>query len=269
MSLAGITATAPVLPKRGLFICLVGPAGTGKSSLAAEFPSPEAIIDPRDEGMVDLAHEGLISIPLERIHKSTSFLKYRSNLEASLASSSKTIICESITGIQALCHDEACKMDYEGDRSTSKFYNYQAGPRTAADKYFQQLLDLMLKAQNLGKHVILIGHTVANMEKNQEGEDYLATFINADKQVTSRIRATFQNILVIVEVAETYKKGSIVKSQDTSSRWIYPHANNKYPSKNRLGLRSPIKYPEDQKQAYLEIMKAMRRDPKTGYRKAA
>ena len=253
------------LPKRGMLICLLGPAGYGKSSLAAEFPAPEAIIDPRDEGLIDLIYEGLIPMKLQDVHKSTSFTSYKNNLQASLSTPSKTVICESLTGIQALCQDEASAKDYEGDRSTSKFYNYQAGPRTAADKYFQQLLDLMLKLQNIGKHVILVGHTVANIEKNQEGEDYLATFIGADKQTTARIKTTFQNIFVIVDITKTFKKGSTVKPSE-SSTWIFPQVCSKYPSKNRLGLKQEFIYPSSSKAAYLEVMKQCRRNPATGYR---
>ncbi len=169
-------------------MCLVGPAGCGKSSFAAQFPFPEAVIDPRDEGLIDLIYEQQISMKLEQVHKSKDYDAYHSNLAMAVQGKARTIICESVTGIQAMCYQASSKNDYDNDLSHKKFLNYQNGPITAAEKYFQKLLDLMLKAQNLGKHVILIGHTVPKQQANLEGDDYLAMLLGADKQMTLKIK---------------------------------------------------------------------------------
>lgn len=259
-------ALTPALPPRGMLMCLVGPAGCGKSSFAAQFPSPEAIIDPRDEGLIDLIYEQQISMKLEQVHKSANFEEYKSNLSMAVQGRSKTIICESITGIQAMCYQSSSKNDYDNDLSHKKFLNYQNGPITAAEKYFQVLLDLMLKAQNLGKHVILIGHTVPKQTANLEGDDYLSMLLGADKQMTLKIKATFMNIFVIAHEA-VLKEGTTRASSQTK-RWLFAHENPKYPSKNRMGIQSEFLFPTTAKGAYLEFCTQTNRDLRTAYRRA-
>lgn len=261
-------ALPTVLPPRGLLCCLVGPAGCGKSSFAAQWPSPEAIIDPRDEGLIDLIYEKQIDLPINKVFKSTSFASYRNNLSASVDGPCKTIICESITGIQAMCYGITSKDDYDNDLSHKKFLNYQNGPITSAEKYFQVLLDLVLKAQNKGKHVWLIGHTVPKTVPNIEGEDFLATVLGADKQMTLRIKSTFMNIFVIAHAPVLKEGRGATKSTDDFKRWVYAHENPLYPSKNRMGIREEFPFPDTAKAAYLDFCQRTNRDPRTGYRKA-
>lgn len=266
---APLAALKPSLPPRGLLCCLVGPAGCGKSSFAAQWPGVEAVIDPRDEGLIDLIYEQQVPLTLDQVHRSDTYDKYRNNLSAAVAGKARTIVCESITGLQAMCYAEASKKDYDNDLSHKKFLNYQNGPITAAEKYFQVLLDLMLKAQNLGKHVWLIGHTVHKTAANLEGEDYLTMLLGADKQLTLKIKSTFMNIFVIaqelVPPEEGFKKGQV--KAGTHRTWLFPHTNLKYPSKNRCGLTHEWLWPSNAKEAYSTFCKETNRDPRTGYRK--
>lgn len=247
-------------------MCLVGPAGCGKSSFAAQFPSPEAIIDPRDEGLIDLIYEQQISMKLEQVHKSKDYEEYKNNLSFAVQGKARTIICESITGIQAMCYQASSKNDYDNDLSHKKFLNYQNGPITAAEKYFQVLLDMMLKAQNLGKHVILIGHTVPKQQANLEGDDYLAMLLGADKQMTLKIKATFMNIFVIAH--EAVLKEGTTRASGNMKKWLFAHENPRYPSKNRCGIKSEFIFPNSAKEAYLVFCSECNRDPKTAYRRS-
>ena len=268
MSLVLPSLAKPSMPLRGMLACLVGPPGCGKSSFVAQWPSPEAIIDPRDQGLVDLAYEGLISLPLSKIHTATDFDSYKNNLSVAVAGQSKTLILESITGIQALCHDAVAIADFEG-KQDAKFLSYQTGPISAADRYFQQLLDLMLKAQALGKHVWLIGHTKIGTVKNVTGEDYMGTIMGCTGAMALRIQAAFTNVFVLADSPDTNKKSThLVKGSSNFVRWMYPHTNPLFPSKNRMGLVCEFEFPSDPKEAYLEFCKRTNRSPSTGYRKS-
>lgn len=260
-------ALGTALPPRGLLCCLVGEAGCGKSSFATQWPSPEAIVDPRDEGLIDLIYEGLIPMKIEQVHRSANYLQYFNNLKASVAGSAKTLICESITGIQAMCYAHASHIDYDNDLSHKKFLNYQNGPITAAEKYFQALLDLMLVAQNKGKHVLLIGHIVNKTKPNLEGEDYLSMLLGADKQMTLKISATFMNIFVIAQEMIVSEGGDKKKGSSTYKNWMFAHKNPKYPSKNRMGIVSEFLFPSTAKEAYVTFCDKTNRDPRTGYRR--
>jgi hypothetical protein len=264
----GLPPTQPSLPVRGFFAAILGRPGSGKSTFASYWPDPVAVIDYRDQGLLDLASEGLLApgLTIDRISVCDHFEKYLASLQAAVAGPRKTIICESIIGIQSLCESYTSTKDFEGDRSDRRFLNYQAGPRTAANFYMQQLLDCMLQAQNKGKHVLLIGHVATGMEKNILGNDFLAGRLSASKAMTERILATMMNVFVFVNEAETvYDKGTF-KSNKTTNRLCYPHECSEYPSKNRLGLTGPFDINGSPQEMFLKFCAKTRRNPKTGYR---
>lgn len=260
-------APPPILPKRGFFSAIIGRPGCGKSTFAAQWPSPECVIDIRDQGMLDLASEGLLPFGTDKIHVCETFDKYKSTLDAVLQGPAKTVICESIIGIQALCHDIASRKDYDGDMSTKAFFNYQAGPITAADKYFQQLIDLMLAAQNRGKHILLVGHLSTGSEKNELGQDYQSGKLIASKAMNGRIGASLQNVFVFVNEPAIEKISGQMKTTGNSVRRCYCHTCPTYPvAKNRLNINNAFSLPGNPREVYLEFCKQTRRNPTTGYR---
>ncbi len=254
------------LPVRGMFAVLAGPPGTGKSSWAAQWPSPEAIIDPRDEGMIDLIYEGLVDMPLSSVFKSINYNSYLGNLQAAVTSPSKTVICESITGMQALCEDICLTETYQNDGF--KFNHFQSGPIFAANHYFQKLLDVMIRLQNVGKHVILIGHTKPGTIKNFMGEDYAGIIMGCTGATALRIQAACMNVLVLVDNPETAKNttGMGLRAGTDSTRWMFSQANPRFPSKNRMGITAEFPFPSSAKEAYLEFCRRTKRNPKTGFR---
>lgn len=255
-------------PKRGSLICLIGKPGIGKSSFAQEFPDPDTIIEPRDQGVLDLAYEGLIRTKTDRIFLSSTYGAYLSNLSASINGTCKTIICESLKGLCSLCNDHCSATDHGGDYSPRSFLNFQQGPIQAAEKYFQALIDMMLRAQNLGKHVILIGHSRSVAQDNKTGEDWLADTLECDKRVAAIVHGSFTNIFHIVDAVPTERRQGKTKATSGTSRWMYVNVNPHYLAKNRMGLVGEIEFPSSPKAAYLSYCSAAKRDPKTGYKLA-
>ena len=126
----------------------------------------------------------------------------------------------------------------------------------------------MLRLQNVGKHVLFIGHTVVNAEKNLEGEDFMAQLLGADKQMTLRIRATFSNIFVITTIPTTLGKPGQINKVNEFQKWCFPQETPKYPSKNRIGLTQEFKVPAIARDFYLTLCQQTKRDPSTFFRKA-
>lgn len=257
--------------KRGMFSILLGPPGSGKSSFCAEWPSPEFVTDPRDQGILDLQAEGLIKIPEGRLHTCSSFEGYKNNLQIAVRSPSKTIVCESMIGVQALCWDHVSKAHHQGDTSNKSFLNYQAGPIQATDHYYSSLLDLMREAQSLSKHVWFVGHTKVGTQKTVLGDDQLAVMAAFNtERLWNLTEATCMNVFVLAMETSPARDVNKTTSKVTSefNMWMFGHKNPHYPSKNRMGVTQQFIFPSTPREAFLKFCVETKRDPKTGYRKA-
>lgn len=254
-------------PPRGQLLCLLGAPGMGKSSWAAQWPGVRFVIDPRDEGIIDLVYEQLLPIKFEQVLRAENYIQFKANLYSCLTDPScKTIVLESISGIQDLCWDECSRMDHGNDMSKRSFLNYQEGPIGADSKYFKSIVDTLQLAQNRGKHSILTGHTKVGPTKNVDGDDWLKELLDADPRFAKRINATFSNIFHIVDLVDPTKKGGQFKAGE-ATRFVHCTTNPKYFAKNRMGLLGGFPFPSDPKAAYLAYCKHTNRNPLTGYRK--
>jgi hypothetical protein len=67
---------------RGRLIALIGTPGIGKTSLAAEFPNPRFVIDPKESGIIDLQESGQVrsDIPYKNVADFTDLIKYNEDL---------------------------------------------------------------------------------------------------------------------------------------------------------------------------------------------
>lgn len=248
---------------------LIGQPGMGKSSFCAEWPGVRFCIDPRDEGIINLLYEGLLpkTVQLDHILRCVDYTGYKNNLTKLINDPNcRTIVCESVIGIQNLCWDHCSRTDHGGDTGPRSFLNFQAGPIQADYKYFKELTDMMQQAQNMGKHVILTGHTESKEKENVEGEDWLQATLAADKRFAKRIGVTFQNIFHITDlVALEGKKGD--HKAGGFQRFVFTTAQPKYFAKNQMGLSMGFIFSQiSGREAFLGFCSHCKRDPKTCYR---
>lgn len=224
------------------------------------------ICDPRDQSVKDLVSYGSISTPADIIvaQDFTSFLQAITDFRQS---DHKVLVCESMTGIGALCDDMALITDFGNDKY--KFVNFQNGYITAANVYFQKLIDEWLACQDLGKIVFVTAHTkVSGSGKNVTGEDWVSSALDTTPQIGRRLQATFPNIFNIGWYTSTEKVGARQKATDMKLK-LYTGFNPLFPGKSKLGLTlddAEIDYPSSMEKVYELYCRLFRLSPETNKR---
>lgn len=185
------TATSE-LPTLGRFVMIYAPPGGGKTSLAAQFPSPLFVITSGETGIHYLKKRGVAdtnipvitldapwdesNIPAGTPHP--GWVKLIDTLGEFLNSDHQyqTLVLDTTSGADILCLQTCGSLDFGGDmvsRSQDSWNHYANGPRTAARTYWQsQLINLCTRIRDKGKNVILLAHEAQKPKTNFEGSDY-------------------------------------------------------------------------------------------------
>lgn len=224
------------------------------------------VCDPRDRSIKDLVDYDLVPRPAEIVvpQDFTSFVKA---VEDFRSSDHRCGVFESLTGIGSLCDDHALMTDY--DNNKFKFQNFQNGKDTAANVYFQQLIDLWLACQEEGKIVFLTAHTkVSGSGKNVIGEDWVSSALDTSPQIGRRMLATFPNIFNIGWRTATEKIGAKQKATDMDLK-LFTSFNPSFPGKSKLSLSpedAEIAYPSTKEEVYKLYCRLFRISPETNKR---
>ena len=257
---------------RGVLVCLIGLAGTGKSSLLAQFPNCEFIVDKRDQGILDLmdySETTGVNLPRSSVTVCDNYLNYKGTLEAAIEGPSDTIVLESLVGIQSFCDDYTMSHDYDSasnPKAGNQFVNYRQGLILSANVHFQALIDLMIRGQNSGKNIFLTGHSKIGSGKSVTSEDWVSQVLENSPEIGRRVNASFATILHIGQSVATIKPAGKVRATGDIVYSIYTELNPYFPAKNRMGLHGEIEYPSSPQEAYLVLCKALKLDPNTGKR---
>lgn len=255
---------------RGKFIIILGQAGMGKTSLAAQFPDPMFICDETDDGLLDLIDNGQVpEIPSTVAATWTEFIAETKN---ALQRKPGSVVFDSLSGIQQLAFKACCKIDYGNDFTDKGFLSFGKGPDTVikGDDYLPKWLSLLREFRNQGTNVILTGHTRTKTYDNPHGGNYDREIPDLHEKVWSLISRSAENILFLtvhVPVRDSKPNQKTKVSGDTirvlrcTSSPVYPEA------KNRLNIRDEILLSEEgdnpSQDTYLKFCKSGKLNPLT------
>jgi hypothetical protein len=147
--------------KAALKVFVYGPEGIGKSTLAAEFPSP-VFID---------VEGGTNQLPVARMPRSTSWTMLLDEVRAVRDGDvpCSTLVVDTADAAERLCVAHVCAKDGKDDIES---YGYGKGYGVAVAE-FGKLLDLLSEVAERGRNVVLTGHSIlSKFERPDESGAY-------------------------------------------------------------------------------------------------
>jgi len=161
------------------FMVLYSPGGAGKTTFAAQAPSPAFIHDAHEDGINILSQERQVPKP---VYTQSLPIKSESwNLlldTSSIPDSAETIVYESITGLEMIAQQYHCETEYNGNWNL--FSKYARGRKEVAKNLWPEFIQVLKDLRNEGKNVILTAHSIDKEVTESDGTVYLKQKVYCD-----------------------------------------------------------------------------------------
>lgn len=233
-----------------------GPPGIGKTELVAQFPDPLFIIDPQEDGVMDLVDFGWIEV--NDIWSAEDYQQFMEHLKSAVEYPCKTVVIETLAGWEALMHNHAfTTLQY---KTWDKFTLFNDGARACA-RFVRDVIDLMQAIRQSGKIVIMTGHTKEKSYRNPVGPDFDKLIPEANKETWSPLAKWFQNIFYYAldfSVDESQNIAERPKASSCGDRVLYTSKHPAYEAKNRLRLPETIAMGSSGKEGFANLSAAIK-----------
>jgi len=252
LSLSDAIAGSKKLPSRVVFH---GQGGIGKTCFAGHAPKPFFLLSPGETGLHTLIDSGILSdTPNLEVPSWSGLLDVIEELIATEVPH-KTLVIDTIDGMEKLANQFVCDTNYSGDWSEKGFMSYQCGFRGVAAgpwRGFLASLDRLREARQMG--ILLLAHTGVGNHRNPNGSDYSRFMPDMYKDAWQLTYGwadivLFGNRDIIVEKDKKAKGGAI--------RTCYSEYDAAWDAKNRHNLPPEIDMGESGKEAWDNFMVAL------------
>ncbi len=253
-----------------LTLILYAESGDGKTSLAGNFPNCGFICDSQELGVKFLAARNLIPQPVWIKHDynatadkrkwQTTWTRLLNDIySAATDNSIDTLVVESITGIQKICFYYVCAEQFGSDYSSEGFFNYQRGPKVAAQFEWPNFVDALQTVFDAGKTVIVTAHAKDKEVQKAEGGKHLMHYPYADPDIWNGIHRWASGVFYLGrEVTENRKERGLKKvANEDFDRVMYVEGTPYCSAKNWLGLKGKISLGNSGKEAYNNLMEEL------------
>ncbi len=246
-------------------MALYSQEGWGKTSFAAQFPAPIFLMAAQETGLLTLIDNSLLG-PTPHLPPCNSWVDLKAMIRALIDQEHgyKTLVIDTLNGVERLCHEYVCEKDFNGDWGEKGFLGFHKGFEISLGEWrdFLDLLDqLRLKR---GVRPLLLIHSKVTTFKNPEGPDFdkyqpemhAKTWALTHKWLDMVLFGQFQTMLL----DETMKKsGSKTKALNTElSRVLNCEHRASYDAKNRLGLPAQIELGNSPAEAFRDFVAAVK-----------
>lgn len=254
--LAEVTTKGSGLPSR---LILHGVEGIGKTSFAANAPNPVFLMARGETGLETLIDAGRVrEVPhLPEIMNWPDVLSAIEWLTEG-AHDYRTLVIDTLNGLERLCHEHVCARDYNGDWGKQGFTSYMQGFEVALGDWRELLSALDRLRSEKRVAVVALCHTKVETFKNPEGADfdrYQPAIHRKTWELTHRWadHVLFANYFTTVE-----KDGARSKGKGGQHRVMYTVRHAAYDAKNRAGLPEEIEMGNSGSEAWNNFYTAMK-----------
>lgn len=262
MSLADVTKAGSGLPNRYI---IHGVEGVGKTSLPAFAPDPFYIQSRGETGLETLIDaRQLPEIPHFPQCETAGELFNQIDFLTTGEHEFKTLVIDTLNGVERLIHEEVCKRDFGDDWSKNGFYSYQVGYDTSLSEV-RKLLGALDRLRELRRmSIVCLAHTKVKPFKNPEGPDFDRYQPDMHEKTWGLCHkwadaVLFINYETFVDVgkqkgSDATKKG---KATSTQSRIMHTVRHAAYDAKNRFGLPEEIDMGTSGQEAWTNLRAAL------------
>lgn len=260
-------------------ICLYGLGGIGKTSFAAQFPSPIFIQSRGETGLETLESAGIASAPImpfvtqvksddgsvseETLTEAQNFKDVLDAVEFLTYAEHefRTVVFDVLSGVEKLLHEYTCWKDYQGDWGERGFMSFQKGYETSMVylKDFTNRLDAL--RQRRGMTIVTLSHCTIRNFRNPMGADYDRYIPDMHAKSWGWLFGWHDIVLFanrIVEVQTERGNAKKGKAGGDMRRVIYTENGPAFDAKNRHNLPFEISMGDSAEDAFRNFSDAMK-----------
>lgn len=226
MSLASITSTRQ--PSRPLRIALFGVPGVGKTTFAAQAPSPIFLCVEDGAGFLDA----------KAFPRPLSWQDVLDAVEVLLRDEHpfKTLVIDTLDALESLCWEHVCRMHGNGKTRSIEDFGYGRGYQHAVEAWEQLLRRLEQLQVKRGMHLILIAHAVSRDHNDPDHDAWKRWSMQLHRKSADLISGWVDAVLFAAPEMVSKREGLKTRGFATGERLLYTEAAGSHEGKNRYGL---------------------------------
>lgn len=244
---------------------LYGPPGIGKTSIGAQMAAPIFLIDRNEQGVETLRNQDLIppeTAVLPVAEDWESVLEMVNQLAAG-GHEYKTLVVDTIGGIEWLCHTHVCETKFGGKWGDDGFASFQRGYELALPEW-KRILTAFDKCRDAGMGVMLLGHSVVKPHRDPAGADF-DRYVPALHHKTWGITHRWADMILFCNYDNTAQKDKAGRAKGrTGEPLMWTKYSAAFDAKNRHNLPECIPMGTSAREAFGNLRNALTEARKKG-----